>query len=573
MRLRMGVFGVLLVCGGVIALTRAPAAADRPLAGRTVVVDPSHGLKDAAGRVTSAGTVGPGGVSEAEVVLRVADELRARLESLGATVVLTRSTAQPWRIGEDARDDAMARARSAAECHAAALVRLHADGATDPSTRGPLVLFFTDESRVLAHAVFDALAEPAKGQGVFKRHEYGLEACPCPAVSVGLGVLSNPQDERVLGTDAFQKQAAQAISQALVVALTAEAPIEHGAAPPLVSDPAVDLGGEEMDDTGTTKVLAQCSERLLRSVLDITNRTPWHVGLVARNLGTGEATWIRPDTPFPAAQLVGLPVMAETTRQIRAGKLKPGVAPPGGTRTVFQLTQAMVVEGDLTAADALIGLLGLDSIDSTASLLGMTATSVQRKPGDTAAKQKGLENRTTPDDVARMLEQVAIGQSVSGEASKAMYEMLRRHASRQLIPAGVPAEAEVANLTASQPGLFADSAIVRAPFATYVLVVFLRDVDGKAGGPDPAALIPDVSKAVYEHFARTYLAVDTRPPGLKVFVNDLLKGIAPCLIQVTSATPEAHEFTVSARTDDGRVGRRVVSVSQGDRLAVEVSLD
>jgi len=233
----------------------------------------------------------------------------------------------------------------------------------------------------------------------------------------------------------------------------------------------------------------------------------------------------------------------------------------------------MIIGGDLTAADALIGLLGLDSIDSTASLLGMTATSVQRKPGDVAAKQRGLENLTTPDDLARMLEQVAIGQSVSGEASKAMYEMLRRHANRQLIPAGVPAEAEVANLTASQPGLIADAAIVRTPFTTYVLVVFLRDVEGRAGGPDPAGLIPEVSRAVYEHFARTYLAVDTRPPGLKVFVNDRLKGIAPCLIQITSATPQAQEFTIAARADDGRTARRVVVVSQGDRQAVQLSLD
>lgn len=573
MRLYVGVFCVLLACEGTNVVAQAPAAAGRPLAGKTIVVDPSHGLKDAAGKVTSAGAVGPGGVSEADIVLRVAEELRARLESSGATVVLTRSMAQPWRTGDDPRDDAMARARSAAECHASAFVRLHADATTDPSTRGPVVLFFTDQSRALAQAIFDALAQPASGQGVFKRYDYGLEACPAPAVSVGLGVISNPQDERVLATDAFQKQAAQAISQALVTALTTPVPAEHGAAPALTSDPEGDFGGEDVDDTGTARVLAQCSERLLRSVLEITNRTPWHVGLVARNLVTGEATWIRPDTPFPAAQLVGLPTMAETTRQIREGKLKPGAAPPGGTRTVFQLTQAMIAGGDLTAADALIGLLGLDSIDSTASLLGMTATSVQRKPGDTSSKQRGLENVTTPDDVARMLEQIAIGQSVSGEASKAMYEMLRRHANRQLIPAGVPADAEVANLTASQPGLLADAAIVRTPFATYVLVVFLRDVEGRAGGPDPATLIPEVSRAVYEHFARTYLAVDTRPPGLKVFVNDRLKGIAPCLIQVTSATPEAHEFTISARAEDGRMARRVVQVSQGDRQAVQISLD
>ncbi|HOS91828.1 MAG TPA: serine hydrolase [Armatimonadota bacterium] len=573
MRLCLGVFCALLAWGGIDAVAQAPAAADRPLAGKTIVVDPSHGLKDAAGTVISAGAVGPGGVSEAEVVLRVAEELRVRLESFGAAVVLTRSVAQPWRIGDDPRDDAMARARSAAQCHAAAFVRLHADAATDPSTRGPVVLFFTDESRALAHAIFDALTQPASGQGVFKRYDYGLEACTAPAVSVGLGVVSNPHDERVLATDTFQKQAAQAISQALVMALTTPAPAEHGAAPPLVSDPEGELGEENVDDTGTARVLAQCSQRLLQSVLAITNRTPWHVGLVARNLATGEATWIRPDTPFPAAQLVGLPVMAETTRQIREGKLKPGVAPPGGTRTVFQLTQAMIIGGDLTAADALIGLLGLDSIDSTASLLGMTATSVQRKPGDVAAKQRGLENLTTPDDLARMLEQVAIGQSVSGEASKAMYEMLRRHANRQLIPAGVPAEAEVANLTASQPGLIADAAIVRTPFTTYVLVVFLRDVEGRAGGPDPAGLIPEVSRAVYEHFARTYLAVDTRPPGLKVFVNDRLKGIAPCLIQITSATPQAQEFTIAARADDGRTARRVVVVSQGDRQAVQLSLD
>ena len=60
----------------------------KPLEGVTVMVDPGHGNKDC-GAYGAAGEYGP---AEAELNLAVSLALRARLEQMGATVIMTRTT-------------------------------------------------------------------------------------------------------------------------------------------------------------------------------------------------------------------------------------------------------------------------------------------------------------------------------------------------------------------------------------------------------------------------------------------------------------------------------------------------
>jgi len=527
-----------------------------------IVLDPAHGLRDASGTAIDSGNVGPGGLEEGEVTLSVAALLRRLIQQAGGQVLMTRTPEQPWRVGADSRTDNLARGEMANQAGAHLLLRLHCDASTDRTSRGCRATYYREDSIPMAQAVLDGLAEATgcSRLGVFQRHEYGLDVCEAPAVSVNLGIISNAQDERLLGADVFRERAAEGLFRGLEAALAGPSP-DTGAA-----------FGEELPPTALETCLAEAGERLLRDVLAIANRTSSHVGFVARNLQTGEATWVRADTSFPAMELVGLAVMAEVTRQLREGTVHPTTTPSGSRRNILELTQAMILEGDKHATDTLIENLGAESINATASLLGLADTIVRRKPTDAAALAAGVDNLTTPGDVAHILEQIAVGQSVSGEASKAMYAMLQRHSRGELIRSGVSPDAEVANISGSQTGAEADAAIVRAPHATYVLSVFFRDVPDVVPAVASADLIREISAAVYQHYARAYVWVATDTPGHKVLVNGHVKGISPCLVQITSATQVPQEFVIAAESEDGRRAETTVTVKQGSREAAELSL-
>jgi len=69
----------------VLSLRQPPEiAADRPLAGTTILLDPGHGGPE------DFGTQGPTGLPEKEMTLTIARQIRDRLEARGARVVMTR---------------------------------------------------------------------------------------------------------------------------------------------------------------------------------------------------------------------------------------------------------------------------------------------------------------------------------------------------------------------------------------------------------------------------------------------------------------------------------------------------
>jgi N-acetylmuramoyl-L-alanine amidase len=112
----------------------------RPLAGLTIAVDAGH---------PPGGATGPTGLWEPVAVLPVAERVRDLLQQRGATVVMTRTTADA--VGLAARP-ALARRAGA---HAFVSVHLNAlpDGVNPFTANGTSTLFFHQHSEPLARAV------------------------------------------------------------------------------------------------------------------------------------------------------------------------------------------------------------------------------------------------------------------------------------------------------------------------------------------------------------------------------------------------------------------------------------
>ena len=209
------------------------------------MLDPGHGGEDP-------GAIGPSGLKEKNVVLSIARETKNRLESIGYTVYMTRNEDIFIPLGVRV---AKARAR-----HADVFVSIHADAFTSPSARGTGVYMLNTkgatssaakflaqtqnnadaiggvlksgnrsvdnaildmtqtatmrDSRILGHSVLTELGklnQLHKGR-VDEANFAVLRAPDIPSILVETAFLSNPTEERLLGSDSFRRQCADAIA-------------------------------------------------------------------------------------------------------------------------------------------------------------------------------------------------------------------------------------------------------------------------------------------------------------------------------------------------------------------------
>jgi N-acetylmuramoyl-L-alanine amidase len=221
--------------------TTAPAPS-APLAGVTIVLDPGHNGMNWAhpdeinalvdiGTITKAcnttGTASADGYPEATFTWELALLTRARLEELGATVVLTRQDNEGW--GPCITERAAIGNRN----EAAAVVSIHADGGPE-SGRGFHVIYpkvvagLTDdiavESQRLATAIRSAvmttempIADYIGENGFSVRDDLGgLTLSDVPVVFLEAGNMKNATDAALLEDPDFQASLADALVAGLV---------------------------------------------------------------------------------------------------------------------------------------------------------------------------------------------------------------------------------------------------------------------------------------------------------------------------------------------------------------------
>ncbi len=195
-----------------------------------ICLDPGHGTPPAIGRQTE--PIGPGSrvmkikdgggaPGEAAIALAIARRARALLVARGYRVAMTR-TGSTFRLGNGGN---IARAQFCNRRHAALMVRIHADGATDRSLHGVSTLVpawrrgWTDDiyrpslraGRALQAAVVASTG--AADRGIVRRSDLtGFNWADVPAVLVETGFLSNPTESRRLRAGAYQQRVARGLA-------------------------------------------------------------------------------------------------------------------------------------------------------------------------------------------------------------------------------------------------------------------------------------------------------------------------------------------------------------------------
>jgi N-acetylmuramoyl-L-alanine amidase len=212
---------------------------------RTVVVDPGHGGEEEGAR-------GPGGTLEKNVALAVARQLRALLETrMGVRVLLTRDADQTVTLDQ--------RAAQANSNKADLFVSLHANASVRPAARGAEVFYLSadeynaearqaaaiegellptvsgverrvemilwdmaqlqhlEDSAVLARLVEEELRGrvPMSTLAIQQAPFRVLVGANMPAVLVEMGFLTNPDEEKLLGSAGHQAALALAVYDGL----------------------------------------------------------------------------------------------------------------------------------------------------------------------------------------------------------------------------------------------------------------------------------------------------------------------------------------------------------------------
>ena len=181
------------------------------LKGKTIVIDAGHGGADA-------GAIGPTGVTEKSVTLRVALELRSLLEKEGARVIMTRTTDRQvsWKGDKaSAIEELQARCEVANKAKADIFVSIHADSFTNPNARGTTGYYFngSEKSKKLADCIRKALCEQIRtpSRGNKPCNFYVVRHTDMPATLIELAFISNKEEEKILDSDEGVTRAAQGI--------------------------------------------------------------------------------------------------------------------------------------------------------------------------------------------------------------------------------------------------------------------------------------------------------------------------------------------------------------------------
>ncbi len=168
-----------------------------------VALDPGHGGTDP-------GATGPTGALEKDVVLAIAQDLRALLTQRHIDVVMVRD-ADVFVPLED-------RAQIASRGGATLFISIHANAAVDSAANGTQTFYGTPQSASLAVAVLDELSRTvglaARGatQAQFK---VLMDTLSIPAILVETAFITNPREEQMLRDPTRQELFAQGIAQAI----------------------------------------------------------------------------------------------------------------------------------------------------------------------------------------------------------------------------------------------------------------------------------------------------------------------------------------------------------------------
>lgn len=239
------------------------------------------------------------------------------------------------------------------------------------------------------------------------------------------------------------------------------------------------------------------------------------LGYVIKDLESGRTLTRLPDRRFPSASMVKVPIMAacykaaedgrislhDTLRLKRSDKARgSGVlrgAATGTPLTVEKLLELMITNSDNTAANMLIDLLGFEYLGMSFRGLGLETTNLSRKMMDFRSRSRGVENYTTPREMAVILEKIYRRTCLSPQVSEQCLELLKEQKVNNRIPRYLPRKVVVAHKTGLEHKVCHDAGIVFTGHGDVLISVL---TEGDTGAVIAERMIGRIAKYVYKAY-------------------------------------------------------------------------
>jgi len=239
--------------------------------------------------------------------------------------------------------------------------------------------------------------------------------------------------------------------------------------------------------------------------------------MVVRHLQSKETAAFNADAVFRAASLIKVPILVDLLWQIKENRLSleetvvlnasdlvggSGVLKElhsGIELTLRDLARLMIVTSDNVASNLLLERLTMDRVNERLRSLGFDRTRIRRKFMDFKAVAAGLENTTTPAEMARLFEMLYRKENIPPPVCEEAIAILSRQQDREKIPRYLPEEMVVAHKTGELPGAVHDAGIIYAPDGPYVLAVLCEGQPDRATGEET---IGRIALALYRFYTR-----------------------------------------------------------------------
>ena len=179
------------------------------LRGKLIVLDPGHGASDP-------GAIGPRGSYEKTLNLNLGLKVKTILEQAGARVVMTRQTDVDLSTPDMSdRDELRARTMVANNRKADLFISIHHNSSANSDLTGTTTYYYRKSSYdvLLAQCLQSAMARGGglDNIGIRTANFFVVKNTWMPAALLEIGFISNPQEEQILGSPAFQQKMALAI--------------------------------------------------------------------------------------------------------------------------------------------------------------------------------------------------------------------------------------------------------------------------------------------------------------------------------------------------------------------------
>lgn len=226
----------------------------------------------------------------------------------------------------------------------------------------------------------------------------------------------------------------------------------------------------------------------LQAMVDsVVGELPGKWGIAVKKLDTGQYASFNADVPQLSASLYKLWVLGELFRQVAEGTvslestetvtsedaaydvLTGELRLPAGTEVqIARAAYLMVTLSDNTAATLLVRILGADNVSRFMNRTGLSDSMFDWEGDDGPY--------TTPNDMLRLLELLATSRLVDAASSQEMVDLMLSQQINNLLPEGLPEDAQMAHKTGVLEDLLHDAGIVYSASGPYVIVAMSSEL-------------------------------------------------------------------------------------------------